>query len=81
MSNPGGGVMRRILNLKGIIVIAVVAMFLAVATIYAAQQIFDVNIKTTVQLGISAEDPLQPYTGKRGSCQAMAKPRSRVATP
>lgn len=55
--------MRRILNLKGIIVIAVVAMFLAVATIYAAQQIFDVNIKTTVQLGISAEDPLQILSG------------------
>ena len=38
-------------------------MLLAVATLYAAQQIFDVNIKTTVQLGISAEDPLQILSG------------------
>ena len=55
--------MRHILNLRGIVVIGVVATVMAAAAVYAAQQIFDVNVTANVQLGISADDPLQILQG------------------
>ena len=55
--------MRNVLTIKGMVLIAVVSAVMAAAAIFAAQQIFDVNITANVRLGISAEDPLQILSG------------------
>ena len=55
--------MRNVLTIKGMVLIAVASAVMAAAAIFAAQQIFDVNITANVRLGISAEDPLQILSG------------------
>ena len=55
--------MRRLLNLKGAAVLALVLAMLAGGAIYATHRIFEVSITGEVPLNVSAEDPLQIFSG------------------
>ena len=58
-----GRCVKYILSSKGLISLTAAAVLLAAGIAYAAQQIFDVAVQGDILLSVSAEDPLQVYSG------------------
>ena len=55
--------MKSLLTIKAGIILAVVAMVLTGAAIYAAHILFDVNVNANLQVVVSATDPIEIYSG------------------
>lgn len=55
--------MKLALNLKGLLGLGALVTLVAGGVVYATSHIFDVDLPSTVHLGVAVSDPIQIFSG------------------